>query len=100
MLGQEWDQKNQGAESACTPEHTQDVPVSTPLSHIPCLTIEPHILDILFLHTNILFYGLELRLDIHPAPAWTARNPDQIMADILHARINIHNQQVRGWHEL
>ena len=99
MLGQEWDQKNQGAESACTPQHTQDVPVSTLLSHIPCLTIEPHILDILFLHTNILFSGLELRLDIHPAPAWAARNSDQTK-DILLARINIRNQQVRGWREL
>ena len=69
MLGREWVEKNQGAESARTPEHTQDVPVSTPLSHIPCLAIEPHILAILFLHTNLLLGGLELGLDIHPAPA-------------------------------
>ena len=99
MLGREWDEKNQGAESARTPEHTQDIPVSTPLSHIPCLATEPHILAILFLHTNILLSGLELGLDIHPAPAWAARISDQTK-DILLARINIRNQQVRGWREL
>ena len=51
MLGREWDEMKQGAESARTPEHTQDIPVSTPLSHIPCLAIELHI-SLLFSYTQ------------------------------------------------
>lgn len=33
----EWDEKNRGAYSSCTPRHTQDVPVSTTLSRIQSL---------------------------------------------------------------
>ncbi|EDR15536.1 uncharacterized protein LACBIDRAFT_321444 [Laccaria bicolor S238N-H82] len=47
---------------------------STPLTRIPCLAIETHILAIFCLHTIVLLAGLELGRIIPPAPAWPARN--------------------------